>query len=141
MSRFLAALALFALPLSALPLSASAGDGFSQRVHLSANVPVECEMDLRPAFRRLGSSSFELGSVQRYCNTAYTLSASFNADASGGDFTYGGSTAPASAGTAVLAANGRPTRRPTTLRIHGVSEATARSVADSLTLSVRPTGL
>ena len=141
MFRALAALSLFALPLLALPLPANAGDAFSQRVRVSGYVPVECRMDLTPNFRQVGADAFELGSIQRFCNTGYTLQASFQADATGGDFTYDGATAPAAVGNATLALAGKPTRRPTTLRLQGVGEATARDIASTLVLQVQPTGL
>ena len=132
---------LAALSLLAFPLAADAGDAFSQRVRVSGYVPVECQMNLAPAFRQIGANAFELGSIQRYCNTGYTLQASFRADATGGDFTYDGATAPASLGNVTLALTGKPTRKPTTLRLQGVSEATARDVASTLVLQVQPTGL
>ena len=135
MFRALAALSLFALP-----LSANAGDVFSQSVRLSGHVPSECRMNLTPSFRQVSADSFELGSIQRFCNTGYTLQASYSS-AAGGDFTYDGATAPATAGGTTLTLAGRPTRTPTALRLSGVSEATARDIASTLVLQVQPTGL
>ena len=132
--------ALAALSFLALPLSANAGDVFSQSVRLSGHVPSECRMDLTPSFRQIGADSFELGSIQRFCNTGYTLLASYSA-AAGGDFTYDGATAPATAGGTALTLAGKPTRTPTALRLSGVTEAAARDIASTLVLQVQPTGL
>ena len=136
MFRALAAFSLFALP-----LTANAGDVFSQSVRLSGHVPSECRMDLTPNFRQVGANSFELGSIQRFCNTGYTLQASYTSAAAGGDFTYDGATAPATAGGTTLTMAGKPTRTTTALRLSGVNEATARDIASTLVLQVQPTGL
>ena len=126
---FAAALAL------AVAAPAAASDA---RIHISAVVPMRCEMNFDGQLARLSASSFNLGTVHQFCNTRYQMVLMHAPGPSGAQFQLGGHIVSAGAGSTMVESLGNPVNGDSQLLAHGLDMAGADAIGSSLTVMVTP---
>lgn len=137
-SLVFAALVLMSAPMN---MANASEDGISFRVEISGHVATECVLRSGGSYEQIGQDVFRIGSVDRFCNTAYQMTLGHNATTNGGTITFDGYNVPLEDTSVVLIADGVPVDRTADIIISGIDAATAQVIAGSLQLQISPRNL
>lgn len=138
MSLMFAASVLMSLPTNTANAST---DGVSFRVEVSGHVATECKLSAGGTYEQIGQDVFRIGSVDRFCNTAYQMTLGHAARTNGGTITFDGYDIPLQNTPVLLIADGVPVNKTADIIISGIDAATAQDIAGSLQLQISPRNL
>lgn len=138
MSMAVAVSAFMSMPVN---IANASTDGVSFQVKVSGHVATECKLSLNGSYEQIGQDVFRIGSVDRFCNTAYQLTIGHNATTNGGTITFDGYDVPLQDTSVILIADGIPVDRSADIIISGIDVVTAQNIAGSLQLQISPRNL
>jgi len=119
----------------------ASNDGASFRVHVSGHVKTQCELNSAGTFEQFSNDVYRLGTVGRFCNTAYQMTLMHNADTNGGMISFDGQNVALQDTSVLLVADGGPVDRTADVIISGVDLETAQAIAASMQFQISPRGL
>lgn len=137
-SLMFAASVLMSLPTNTANAST---DGVSFRVEVSGHVATECKLRSSGSYEQIGQGVFRIGTVDRFCNTAYQMTLGHAASTNGGTITFDGYDVPLQDRSVILIADGVPVNRTADIIISGIDPTTAQDIAGSLQLQISPRNL
>jgi len=137
-SLAVAASAFIVMPVS---IASASPDSISFQVKISGHVATECKLSSRGSYEQIGQDVFRIGSVDRFCNTAYQLTIGHNASTNGGTITFDGYDVPLQDTSVILIADGVPVDRTADIIVSGIDAVTAQNIAGSLQLQISPRNL
>jgi hypothetical protein len=110
-------------------------------VHLTAFVPIQCELSVDPSFTDMSGGEFRIATISQFCNTRYEMTMTHAALAQPAQARFRNDAVNLGSGFSVMQAAGDPVNSAADLFLTASSQADAQLFAESLTLSVTPTGL
>lgn len=129
------------LTLIPVNIANASSNSVSFTVRVSGHVATNCNLRSSGSYEQIGQDVFRIGSVDRYCNTAYQMTLGHSANTNGGTITFDGYTVPLQDTSVLLIADGAPVNRTSDIIISGIDAETARAIAGSLQLQISPRNL
>jgi hypothetical protein len=113
----------------------------SETIVITANVPTECQLTTTANFAEVGQGLYRIASVNQFCNTGYALTVQNAGLANPATVQFRGNSANVSSGMTQLISAGKPVNGASDLFLSTQNRADAENFAQTVYLSVTPTGV